>query len=240
MDIQFAYNTRQPIIVKILRTIKGGWMCVTQEEEVFLPGSQLYKDITDYESVVGKSVKVLVQSISERGIIVSHKDYIKNLFERKEVLSNLRQAQILKGIVRGLSYKGLFVEVLGIIGFLPEKEVEDNKGLVVNQSIDVAVSNYDIDKGSLFLSEKYCLLLKQKAIAKAKREVVRNKALKAFENININDVLHCKIIKTLACGFLLVTDNLAKGILEFGEIPANKRCKIGDAFDIMVYDLDPT
>lgn len=94
MNIQTAYNIRQPIIVKILRTVKGGWICATQEEEVFLPGSQLYKDLSDYESVVGKSVRVLVQSISERGVIVSHKDFVQDLFERKTILSNLRQAQI--------------------------------------------------------------------------------------------------------------------------------------------------
>lgn len=238
MNIQTAYNIRQPIIVKILRTVKGGWICATQEEEVFLPGSQLYKDLSDYESVVGKSVRVLVQSISERGVIVSHKDFVQDLFERKTILSNLRQAQILKGVIRGISDKGSFVEVLGIIGFMPEKEVKDNRELMVGQPIDVAISNYDIDKGKLFLSEKYCILLKQKAITKAKREAAHNKALQAFENINIDDVLHCKIIKALAQGFLLLADNSAKGILEFGEIPANKRCKIGDALDIMVYDLD--
>lgn len=81
-------------------------------------------------------------------------------------------------------------------------------------------------------------IVKQKTIIKAKREAAHNRALQAFENIKIDDVLHCKIIKALAQGFLLVTDNSAKGILEFGEIPVNKRCKIGDALDIMVYGLD--
>lgn len=239
MNIQFAYNTQQPIIVKILRTIKGGWMCAAQEEEVFLPGSQLYKDLTDYESVVGKSVKVLVQSISDRGAIVSHKDFIKDIFERKDVLRGLKEAQILNGKIRGVSDRGFFVEVIGIIGFMPIKEVRANLNLSVNQSVDVAVSNYDIDKGSLILSEKYCFLLKQKAQAKAKREDSRNKALKAFESINIEDVLHCKIIKKLTSGYLLMADNSVKGILETSEIPSRQKCMIGDAINVLVYDLNP-
>ena len=239
MNIQFAYNTRQPIIVKILRTIKGGWMCAAQEEEVFLPGSQLYKDLTDYESVIGKSVKVLVQSISDRGTIVSHKDFINDIFERKDVLRGLKEAQILNGTIRGISDKGFFVEVMGIIGYMPIKEVRANLDLSVNQSIDVAVSNCDIDKGYLVLSEKYCFLLKQKALAKEKRGDSRNKALKAFGNINIEDVLQCKIIKKLASGYLLMTDNSVRGILETCEIPPRQKCKIGDAINVMVYDLNP-
>ena len=239
MNIQFAYNTRQPIIVNILRTIKGGWMCAAQEEEVFLPGSQLYKDLTDYESVIGKSVKVLVQSISDRGAIVSHKDFIKDIFERKDVLRGLKEAQILNGTIRGISDKGFFVEVMGIIGYMPIKEVRANLDLSVNQSIDVAVSNCDIDKGYLVLSERYCFLLKQKALAKEKREDSRNKALKAFGNINIEDVLQCKIIKKLASGYLLMTDNSVRGILETCEIPPRQKCKIGDAINVMVYDLNP-
>lgn len=239
MNIQFAYNTRQPITVKILHTVKGGWICATQGEEVFLPGSQLYKDLYDYESVVGKSVKVLVQSISDRGAVVSHKYFVKDKFVRKDIVRNLKEAQILNGTIRGISEKGFFIEVLGIIGFMPINEVRDNLDLTVNQSIDVAVSNYDIDKGSLFLSEKYCFLLKQKSLAKVKKEEARNKALKAFESINISDVLHCKIIRPIALGYLILSDNSVRGILETREIPNHKKYKNGEEIDIIVYDLDP-
>ncbi|MBD5357685.1 MAG: hypothetical protein HDR88_11885 [Bacteroides sp.] len=213
-------------------------MCAAQEEEVFLPGSQLYKDLNDYESVIGKNVKVLVQSISDRGVVVSHKDFIKDIFERKDILRTIKEAQIVNGTIRGILDRGFFVEVLGIIGFMPIKEVRDNLDLCVNQSIDVAISSYDIDKGSLVLSEKYCFLLKQKAIAKTKREDSRNKAQKALESIRIGDVLHCKIIKPIASGYLIISDNSVRGILEAREIPNGKKYKNGHEINIMVSDLN--
>ena len=78
-----AIETQQSFIAKILRTTKGGWICSIGDAEVFLPGSQLYKEIDDYESVVGKSVKVMVQRADRNGVVVSHKYYRKYNYERK-------------------------------------------------------------------------------------------------------------------------------------------------------------
>lgn len=83
-----AIDVQQFFIAKILHTTNGGWICSIGDSEVFLPGSQLYKDIEDYESYAGKSVKVMVQRADRWSTVVSHKDYIKKIFERK-ILSQI-------------------------------------------------------------------------------------------------------------------------------------------------------
>ena len=68
------------------------WICAIDGYEVFLPGSQLYKNIEDYEAYVGRSVEVMVQRADKWSTVVSHKDYRRKLYERKEVLINLKRA----------------------------------------------------------------------------------------------------------------------------------------------------
>ena len=100
INITVAIDTQQSFVAKILRTTKGGWICSVCDREVFLPGSQLYKDINDYESVVGRNVKVMVQRITGNSIVVSHKDYVSKIFERKRIIQNLEKGQKLVGIQR--------------------------------------------------------------------------------------------------------------------------------------------
>ena len=95
-----AIDTQQYFVAKILRTIKGGWICSIGDTEVFLPGNQLYKDIDDYESVVGKTAKVMVQKAGRNGVVVSHKAYRKSIYERRVILETLKRGQKLVGIIK--------------------------------------------------------------------------------------------------------------------------------------------
>ena len=167
INITVAIDTQQSFVAKILRTTKGGWICSVSDREVFLPGSQLYKDINDYESVVGRNVKVMVQRITGNSIVVSHKDYVSKIFERKRIIQNLEKGQKLVGIVRHISEKGVYIDVLGIIGFMPIKETITGSDYTIGQSIEVAVSKIDIDKSILLLSKK----LFQKIVEKETREI---------------------------------------------------------------------
>ena len=97
-----AIDVQQFFIAKILHTTNGGWICSIGDSEVFLPESQLYNDIEDYEAYAGKSVKVMVQRADKWSTVVSHKDYIKKIFERKNIISNLQRGQKLSGIIKGM------------------------------------------------------------------------------------------------------------------------------------------
>ena len=60
---EHAIDIQQYFSVKILYTVKGGWMCTLGKDIAFLPGSQLYDNIYDYNSYEGKIVKVLIQKV---------------------------------------------------------------------------------------------------------------------------------------------------------------------------------
>lgn len=238
INITVAIDTQQSFVAKILRTTKGGWICSVSDREVFLPGSQLYKDINDYESVVGRSVKVMVQRITGNSIVVSHKDYVSKIFERKRIIQNLEKGQKLVGIVKHISEKGVYIDVLGIIGFMPIKETITGSDLTIGQSIEVAVSKIDIEKSILLLSAK----LFQKIVEKETREIEETslfeKRTQALEKYNSEDDVTGTVIKKIKNGYLLELPENVPAFLPNEEMPALYRCKVGDYVDATVYDLN--
>ena len=239
-NINFALSTiiQQSFVVRILRTKKGGWICSINDIEVFLPGSQLYKDIDDYESVVGRDVKVMVQRITGDSVVVSHKDYVSKLFERKRIIQNLEKGQKLFGIVRHISEKGLYVDILGIIGFLPIKESLTDCEYVVGQNIEVAVLKIDIEKSILLLSAKLFQKMTKNEVKKEREAALFAKRLQALENYSFDDDITGSVIKKLKNGFLLELPDNVYAFLPATEIPALYRCKIGDNIDATICDFD--
>ena len=238
INITVAIDTQQSFVAKILRTTKGGWICSVSDREVFLPGSQLYKDINDYESVVGRNVKVMVQRITGNSIVVSHKDYVSKIFERKRIIQNLEKGQKLVGIVRHISEKGVYIDVLGIIGFMPIKETITGSDYTIGQSIEVAVSKIDIDKSILLLSTK----LFQKIVEKETREIEETsqfeKRTQNLEKYNSEDDVTGTVIKKTKNGYLLELPDNVPAFLPNEEMPALHRCRVGDSIDATIYDFN--
>ena len=129
----------------------------------------------------------MVQRITGNSIVVSHKDYVSKIFERKRIIQNLEKGQKLFRIVRHISVKGVYIDVLGIIGFMPIKETITGSDLTIGQSIEVAVSKIDIEKSILLLSAT----LFQKIVEKEVREIEETsqfeKRIQALEKYNSED-----------------------------------------------------
>ena len=238
-NINFALSIviQQSFVAKILRTTKGGWMCSVCDNKVFLPGSQLYKDIGDYESVVGRNVKVMVQRITGNNIVISHKDYISKIFERKRIIQNLEKGQKLVGIVRHISEKGVYIDVLGIIGFMPIKETVTGKDLTIGQSIEVAVAKIDVEKSTLLLSAKLFHEIVEKEAKKEQRHFLKNN-YHALGNYSYDDDVTGTVIQRIKNGYLLELPDKVYAFLPVVEIPALYRCKVGDDIEATVYDFN--
>ena len=239
-NINFALSivTQQSFVAKILRTTKGGWICSISDREVFLPGSQLYKDIRDYEYVVGRKVKVMIQRVTGNSIVVSHKDYVSKIFERKRVLQNLEKGQKLIGIVRQISEKGAYIDVLGVIGFMPTKEFIKDSVTNIGQNIEVAVSKIDIEESILLLSAKLFHKIVEKEAKKEQKEALFEKQLQALGNYSFDDDVAGTVIKRIKNGYLLELLDKVHAFLPIEEIPPLYRCKIGDTIDATVYDFN--
>lgn len=239
-NINFALSivTQQSFVAKILRTTKGGWICSISDREVFLPGSQLYENIRDYESVVGRKVKVMIQRVTGNSIVVSHKDYVSKKNERKRILQNLEKGQKLIGIVRQISEKGAYIDVLGIIGFMPTKDFIKDSVTNIGQNIEVAVSKINIEESILLLSAKFFHRIVEKEVEKEQKEALFEKQLQALGNYSFDDDITGTIIQKIKNGYLLELPDKVCAFLPIVEIPTLYRCKVGDSIDATVYDFN--
>lgn len=228
-----AIDVQQFFIAKILHTTNGGWICSIGDSEVVLPGNQLYKDIEDYEVYVGNSVKVMVQRADRWSIVVSHKDYIKKIFERKNVISNLQKGQRLSGIIKGITENGYQINVLGIIGFMHKDEMCDPDNYDINCSIEFAVQKADSENSILLLSQKLYNQICRKEIEQKKKEELK----KTYDSIEIGSVIICTVNQILKTGISVDIGGVF-GYLSYNEIPSNLTLAVNDTVEIVVISKD--
>lgn len=233
-----AIDIQQFFIAKILHTTNGGWICSIDESEVFLPGSQLYKDIEDYEVHVGKSVKVMVQRADRWSTVVSHKDYVKKIFERKNIISNLQRGQKLSGIIKGITEKGYQINVMGIIGFMHKDEMCDPDIYDINCPIEFAVQRADPENSILLLSQK--LLKTQEYIASKEHEKINAERIRKefITKLEINQVLNGLIKKTVSSGYIVEFSNGITALLRSKDIPSKYKIEEGTSIDVAVSEIN--
>src|SRR5260370_6620176 len=106
----------------VTRKIKGG-LLVNIGVNVFLPASQVDirrpPDIADY---IGKTIECKILKIDEarRNIVVSRRKLLEDQREqmKKDLLSEIQEGQIRKGVVKNIAELGAFVDLGAIDGLL--------------------------------------------------------------------------------------------------------------------------
>lgn len=233
-----AIDIQQFFIARILHTTHGGWICSIGDSEVFLPGSQLYKNIEDYEAYAGKSVKVMVQHADRWSTVVSHKDYIKKIFERKNIISNLQRGQKLSGIIKGITEKGYQINVMGIIGFMHKEEMCDPDNYGINSPIEFSVQKADSESSILLLSQK--LLKTQEYVASKEQEKINAERIKKefITKLEINQVLNGLIKRTVPSGYIVEFSTGITALLRSKDIPSKYKIKEGASIDVAVSEIN--
>jgi len=151
----------------VTRKIKGG-LLVDIGVNVFLPASQVDirrpADIGDY---IGRTIQCIVLKIDEsrRNIVVSRRALIETERAEKkaQLLAELKEKQVRKGVVKNIAEFGAFVDLGGIDGLLHITDMSwgrinhPSEVLAIDQEIEVVILHIDHEK------EKIALGLKQKS-----------------------------------------------------------------------------
>ncbi|HEV3236575.1 MAG TPA: 30S ribosomal protein S1 [Gemmataceae bacterium] len=151
----------------VTRKIKGG-LLVNIGVNVFLPASQVDirrpPDIADY---IGRSIECKILKIDEarRNIVVSRRKLLEDQREqmKKDLLSEIQEGQIRKGVVKNIAEFGAFVDLGGIDGLLHITDMSwgrisnPHEIVHIDQPLEVYIIKVERDK------EKIALGLKQKS-----------------------------------------------------------------------------
>ena len=156
-SLEEALETGEFVTGKIQNRVKGGFAVEVDVVKAFLPGSLVdvrpVKEAPDIENTI-QDFKVIKLDYKRNNVVLSRKAVLeKNNSEVKvELLKNLEEGQIVKGIVKNITDYGAFIDLGGIDGLLHITDISwsrvtnPSEHLNLGEEIDVKVLSYDKEK----------------------------------------------------------------------------------------------
>ena len=155
--LEEALETGEFVTGKIHNRVKGGFAVEVDVVKAFLPGSLVdvrpVKEAPDIENTI-QDFKVIKLDYKRNNVVLSRKAVLeKNNSEVKvELLKNLEEGQIVKGIVKNITDYGAFIDLGGLDGLLHITDISWSRVtnpadyLNVGEEIDVKVLSFDKEK----------------------------------------------------------------------------------------------
>jgi small subunit ribosomal protein S1 len=155
--LEDALETGEFVEGKVLTRVKGGFSVEVDVVKAFLPGSLVdirpVKEAPELENTV-QEFKVIKLDYKRNNVVLSRKAVLEkiNSAEKVELLKNLDEGQIVKGIVKNLTDYGAFVDLGGLDGLLHITDISwsrvtnPSEVLSLGQEIDVKILSFDKEK----------------------------------------------------------------------------------------------
>ncbi|MBT8137926.1 MAG: 30S ribosomal protein S1 [Gammaproteobacteria bacterium] len=163
--LEEAFENQDIVNGVINGRVKGGFTVDIQNVRAFLPGSLVdIRPVRDPSYLEGKDLEFKVIKLDQRrnNVVVSRRAVVEKEFsaEREELLENLQEGAVIKGVVKNLTDYGAFVDLGGIDGLLHVTDMSwkrvKHPGEVVNvgDEIDVKVLKFDRERNRVSLGIK--------------------------------------------------------------------------------------
>ena len=155
--LEDALESGEFVTGKIHNRVKGGFAVEVEVVKAFLPGSLVdvrpVKEAPDIENTI-QEFKVIKLDYKRNNVVLSRKAVLEknNSAVKVELLKNLDEGQIVKGIVKNITDYGAFIDLGGIDGLLHITDIswsrvtDPSEHLKVGEEIDVKVLSFDKEK----------------------------------------------------------------------------------------------
>lgn len=165
VDLERAYATDQRAEGHIFGRVKGGYMVDLKGAVAFLPNSQVdvrpVRDITPLMNMP-QPFQILKMDRKRGNIVVSRRAILEEsrAEARSDFVANLREGQVLQGVVKNITDYGAFIDLGGVDGLLHVTDIawrrinHPSEVLHVGQQISVQVVRFDPDKQRISLGMK--------------------------------------------------------------------------------------
>ena len=239
--LENAFESEDTVQGKISGKVKGGFTVDINDIRAFLPGSLVdVRPVRDPAYLEGKDLefKIIKLDRKRNNVVVSRRAVVELEFsaEREQLLEDLEEGAIVKGVVKNLTDYGAFVDLGGVDGLLhitdmAWKRVKHPSEMVeVGQEIDVKVLKFDKERNRVSLGLKQ---LGDDPWADLARRYPEGSRL--FGNItNIADY-----------GCFVEIESGVEGLVHVSEmdwtnknVSPSKLVQIGDEVEVMVLDID--
>ncbi|PPR28096.1 MAG: 30S ribosomal protein S1, partial [Alphaproteobacteria bacterium MarineAlpha9_Bin2] len=164
-QLEIALDKKEKVTGTIFGRVKGGFTVDLGGAIAFLPGSQVdVRPTRDLQHLVGSSQPFHLLKMDRRrgNIVVSRRSVLEeNRAEAKaELVSNIKEGQVLEGIVKNITDYGAFIDLGDADGLLHVTDISwrrinnPNEELSVGQKIKVQVIKFNPDTQRISLGMK--------------------------------------------------------------------------------------
>ncbi|MEE4161595.1 MAG: 30S ribosomal protein S1 [Woeseiaceae bacterium] len=165
IELEKAFDDGEVVEGVINGRVKGGFTVEIDSVRAFLPGSLVdVRPVRDPAYLEGKSLEFKVIKLDQRrnNVVVSRRAVVEQEYsaEREELLKELQEGNVVKGIVKNLTDYGAFVDLGGIDGLLhitdmAWKRVKHPSEVVnVGDEIEVKILKFDRERQRVSLGMK--------------------------------------------------------------------------------------
>ncbi len=221
--------------------VKGGYTVELNGIRAFLPGSLVdIRPVRDTTYLEGKELEFKVIKLDRRrnNVVVSRRAVVEEEYsaEREQLLENLKEGNILKGVVKNLTDYGAFIDLGGIDGLLhitdmAWKRVKHPSEVVnVGDDIEVKVLKFDRERNRVSLGLKQLTADPWEDISRRYPAGTR---------------LFGKVTNITDYGCFVEIEEGVEGLVHVSEmdwtnknVNPSKVVQIGDEVEVMVLDID--
>ncbi len=163
LEKAFAGNERVSGV--IFGRVKGGFTVDLSGAVAFLPGSQVdIRPVRDVSPLMGnpQPFQILKMDRSRGNIVVSRRAVLEETRaeQRSELVANLKEGQVLQGVVKNITDYGAFVDLGGVDGLLHVTDISwrrinhPSEALQVGQTVQVQVIRFNPETQRISLGMK--------------------------------------------------------------------------------------
>lgn len=239
--VESVFNDEAIIEGLVVNKVKGGLSVNLGGIKAFLPGSQIdLKPVKSLDKLIGQkyTFKILKLNRVKGNIVLSRRAILEQEREslRKDILENIQEGQIIRGVVKNITDYGAFIDLGGIDGLLHITDLtwgrinHPNEILKVNDELDVVVLKYDAK------DHKVSLGLKQ---------LTEDPWTKVDGKYHVGDKVKGKVMSLKDYGAFIEIEDGIEGLIHLSELSWTKKVKhpskilnIGDEVEAVILDQD--
>ncbi|AVM75067.1 30S ribosomal protein S1 [Magnetospirillum gryphiswaldense] len=163
--LEKSFQDNQRVTGVIFGRVKGGFTVDLSGAVAFLPGSQVdIRPVRDITPLLGspQPFQILKMDRSRGNIVVSRRAVLEETRaeQRSELIENLKEGQILEGVVKNITDYGAFVDLGGVDGLLHVTDIawkrinHPSEALHIGQTVKVQVIRFNPETQRISLGIK--------------------------------------------------------------------------------------
>ena len=164
-DLEKSFQKNQRVNGVIFGRVKGGFIVDLSGAVAFLPGSQVdIRPVRDITPLMGvpQPFQILKMDAARNNIVVSRRAVLEETRTeaRSELIAQLREGQVMDGVVKNITDYGAFVDLGGVDGLLHVTDIawkrinHPSESLHVGQNVKVQVIRFNPETQRISLGMK--------------------------------------------------------------------------------------